>query len=324
VAVSPDGRNVYAAAGDTNAVIAYARDGATGGLTDIGCLSGTSNGTGKFADCAAASAIGFPQYLTVSPDGAQVYVSGGGSLEGSGLAILQRDQATGLLSQLPGTDACVADFESLIDVCTRTLGLGAPLGVAFDPTGQNVYIGAYEPGSIGAYRRDPATGGLTRLAPCFSDSDPSCTKRDGMRRSGHLLVSPDGRHVYLNAPSSGAVQVLGRRAAPPVLQIVGPSVRLKRGRTTLSLRCPKDASLGCFGELRLRVLGAAGSPVGKGVTAPFDVGPGKTAKLKLKLNAASRAALAATRRDVAQLEVTSRAPDGDSISYPFWQPVRGR
>ena len=325
-ALSADGRFVYVASSGTNALVAFARDPASGALTSIGCWSGTSIGIGHDARCSAAVAVGFPQFVTLSPDGRQVYTSAGSSIEDGGLAILQRDPTTGLLSQGAPETACVADWESLIDDCTRTLGFGAPIGIAFDPTGTNVYVGAYEPGTIGAYRRDPASGLLTRLGSCFTVDDSlaeGCEQREGLERAGLTLVSPDGRYVYLQAPSSGAIHVFGRRAVPADVRLRTSAVLLHKGKKfVMKLRCPGQASLGCFGLVRVRVLGNGGHTVGKGAKSRYDVAAGSRFKLRLRFDKASQQALKQTRHDVVQVDVVSREPGGTSVVNTSWLPVR--
>jgi hypothetical protein len=143
-----------------------------------------------------------------------------------------------------------------------------------------------------------------------------------MSRAGHIMVSPDGRHVYVAAPDSDALQIFARSAAAPVVLPRKATLVLKKGRGTLQMACPKDALLGCFGTVRLRVVDGQGRTVGKGLTLPFDVAPRKIAKLPFRLNAASRAVVAETRVDIAFVEITSRSPT-TSISYQRWLKLRG-
>jgi 6-phosphogluconolactonase (cycloisomerase 2 family) len=323
VAIAPDGRHVYVAASASNSLAAFSRDPATGAVTPIGCWSGLSDGQYREPGCSLARGVYFPEFVAVSPDGASVYTAGGGAIESSDLTVFARAAPTGALTQASGFDGCIADYVSVFEDCNASLGLGAALGIAFDPTGTNVYVAAYDPGTIGAYRRDATTGSLTRLAPCFSTAGAPCEQQAGMKRAGFTFVSPDGRHVYVMAPESGAIEVFGRRAAPPVLTLGRAPLKLRGGRGTLRLPCPKDAPLGCFGSMRTQVLGQSGRPVGAGVTVRFDLRPGRSARLKVRLDAASRRALRATRKDVVQVTVTSRAPGRERITLPFWLTVRG-
>src|SRR5579862_4760409 len=97
VAVSPDGGNVYVAAGGTEpggALVAFKRNSETGALTQLvaktGCIS-TAN-----AACELGTAIDGPEDLLVSPDGRNVYAN---SSQDS--AVLEfRREASGRLVQL--------------------------------------------------------------------------------------------------------------------------------------------------------------------------------------------------------------------------------
>jgi DNA-binding beta-propeller fold protein YncE len=318
LAISPDGAHVYAAESTGNAIVAFRRDGTSGALTQIGCWSGLSDGRGRSANCTPATGVSYAEHVAISPDGAHVYLTG----NANSIAIFVRDPATGLLTQPPGVDGCITDNVEPGDDCQTSDGLDTTYGLAFDPTGSHLYTGAYGSGSVGMFDRDPATGLLRRHTPCFSQSDPVCTRRTPMAHAGHVLVSPDGRHVYVAAPDSSSLQVFGRSAAAPVVKPRRPTLVLKRGRGTLQMACPRDALLGCFGTVLVRVVDGQGRAVGKGRALPFDVAPRKIAKLRFRLDARSRDALAATSADVALVEITSRSPS-TSITYPAWLRLRG-
>jgi DNA-binding beta-propeller fold protein YncE len=319
VTVSPDGRNVYATARDDNSVHAFARDPASGGLTSLGCIGGLASGTGKPPACGAGRALDYPQLVTVSPDGANVYAT---AADAHAIALFSRNPATGALAQLPGSDGCLEDIADGKEDCQRSLGLSLPLGLAFDPTGRTAYVGAFGYGSVAMYQRDPATGILSRVAPCYAQSDPDCTVRKPMDRAGYVVVTPDGRDVLVNAPGANAVHVFARQASPAVPRLAGSKLLVRGGRATLQLSCPKDDTIGCFGEIRLRALGTSGRPVGAGVRVPFDLGPGKKTRLRPKLDAASRKALLATDHDVVLVEITCLEPGGDRNVVPRWLTVR--
>ena len=97
VAISPDGKNVYAAGGGADsAVVTLNRDAATGGLTSGGCW----RDTGSAANCSGnnAPALAGAEGVTVSPDGKNVY------------AVAQSDGAISSFTRDPGTgasDPCV-------------------------------------------------------------------------------------------------------------------------------------------------------------------------------------------------------------------------
>ena len=99
LAISPDGKNVYVAAPDSNAVAILDRDPGDGHLTqssgDDGCVA-----PGGVGGCEEGRAIDEPTSVVVSPDGENVYVGSEGL--GGGIAIFERDPETGDLSQDSG------------------------------------------------------------------------------------------------------------------------------------------------------------------------------------------------------------------------------
>lgn len=71
VAVSPDGRNVYATSVNSNAIDVFARNPSTGALTQVGssgCIVETS-----LAGCTTGTQLGGADAVSVSPDGRYVY-----------------------------------------------------------------------------------------------------------------------------------------------------------------------------------------------------------------------------------------------------------
>ena len=85
VAVSADGRNVYATSLQSDAVAVFARNATTGALTQArdgrGCLSSTAT-----SGCTAGRALDGPDVVTVSPDGRNVYV---GAFAANAIAVLR-------------------------------------------------------------------------------------------------------------------------------------------------------------------------------------------------------------------------------------------
>ena len=87
--VSPDGRNAYVVSQDDNAILAFARDPATGALRGIGCIQDVG---GSLSGCNSAGGLNRPQGVAVSPDGKSVYVASYGS---DAVASLVRSTTTG-------------------------------------------------------------------------------------------------------------------------------------------------------------------------------------------------------------------------------------
>ncbi|MBI3059231.1 MAG: beta-propeller fold lactonase family protein, partial [Deltaproteobacteria bacterium] len=103
VAVSPDGKHVYVASTQSDAVAVFSRDKATGVLTQLAGTDGCVSETGTGGNCAGGKALDGADAVAVSPDGKHVYVASNTS---DAVAVFSRDKATGVLTQLAGTDGC--------------------------------------------------------------------------------------------------------------------------------------------------------------------------------------------------------------------------
>jgi 6-phosphogluconolactonase (cycloisomerase 2 family) len=94
VAVSPDGRNVYAGAFSASAVSVFRRSAATGALRQLGGRNGciANAQPGRPRTCAAGRGLHGVWGITISRDGKWLYTGDGGD-RNSGLAVLRRKVA---------------------------------------------------------------------------------------------------------------------------------------------------------------------------------------------------------------------------------------
>ena len=161
VALSPDGEHVYGSTWDTERVLLFDRDPATGALTP--------------RDGASVPSVPVPRDIEVSADGEHVYVTG----SGGGVAILARAADTGLLTAA----GCVNDTG--IDGCVNARGLTMATEAVLAPGGAQLYLFMAEAGIL-TFDVDPDTGALTQkddAAGCLLFTPTAEEEAEGCERS---------------------------------------------------------------------------------------------------------------------------------------------
>ena len=192
VAVSPDGAHVYATGEHDDAVATFVRDPASGTLAFIGVQR---DGVG------GVDGIQRPSAVTVSADGASVYVAGGAA---DGVGVFARDTSTGVLTFLEaeryGEDAH---------------GVDRPNSLVVTSDGRSLYVAGHDDDGVAAFARDPADGRLTFVA----------IERDhgflgGLAGAFAVAATPDGRYVFAAGENDHTVSTLRRDAATSALAFV--------------------------------------------------------------------------------------------------------
>ena len=210
VTVSADGANVYATSVGSNAVTTFSRNPSTGALTQAGDGSGCISNA-ALTGCSTGRALDGPDIVTVSPDGANVYV---GAFPGSAVAVFARDGATGALTQPADDSGCLTNAPT--DGCTSAIGLGSPEGMAVSADGNNVYVAAALSNDVAVLDRDPSTGALTQASDgsgCISNAAlTGCTTGTQLSGADAVAVSPDDADVYVTSLFSNSLTSFTRTA----------------------------------------------------------------------------------------------------------------
>ncbi|HEX7278292.1 MAG TPA: beta-propeller fold lactonase family protein [Solirubrobacterales bacterium] len=262
VAISPNGRNLYATSRAGNSVTTFARNPKTGALRQLppplaGCISGVA-----IPGCAAGLALVAPDVVVVSPDGNNVYV---GSFFGNAVAAFARNPATGALTQLAGSAACIAEATA---GCATGIALKSVEGLAISGDGNSVYAATALSNAVVTLARNPTTGALAQAGDglgCIVESAlAGCTLGRQLGGANAVAVSPTGNGVYVTSLLSNSVTSFNRNGSTGAL-----TQREGTGGCLIYLR-----SAGCsFGRALVAPEGLALSPDGRNVyVAAFKSG----------------------------------------------------
>ena len=213
VAVSADGKNVYATGQTDNSVTTFTRDPATGGLSQAGCVA---NGGENGCDNPAKDSLAQATAVTVSGDGANVYVT---SNSGDALTTFTRDTETGALSQL----GCVANGGAHGCDDPAKDSLDSVRGVAVSPDGDHVYATSFSGQAVTTFSRDPATGALDQSGCIANGGANGCDDpaKDSLAGAFGLNISADGATVYVAGQSANSLTTFARDPATGALSQLG-------------------------------------------------------------------------------------------------------
>ncbi len=200
VALSPDGRHVYATGLGDDAVAVFALNGTTGALSFI---------ESKRDGVAAIDGLDGARAVVVSPDGEHVYVTG--QIDDT-VVVFERE-----------ADAMSADFGKLtllqivqhvanpapIGGALQVPSLDQPVALAFDSLGEHLYVAAANSSAVVVLARDTAAPDFGVLSFVEAQTDGAGGVA-GIAGASSVAVSPDGAHVYATGENDDAVEVFAR------------------------------------------------------------------------------------------------------------------
>lgn len=199
VVVSPDGKHVYTASFDDDAIATFERDPITGALSFIESqFDGSSPGV--------SGLIG-PYSVSISPDGKNLYATGA---DDNALVVFSRDETTG---KLTGVEV-LHDDENGAD------GLEFATYVMVGPNGDFVYTIGADEDAIGVYSRNTTTGELSFVEVLRNGSSGV----SGMNYPLTLGISPDGEHLFVPAFFGDALIIFDRNNTNGTLDFLDKKV----------------------------------------------------------------------------------------------------
>ncbi len=216
-----------------------------------GCLVDRSTPAGS---CGTARALKGPgpfmgsRAIAISPDDKYVYVA---SSKSDAIAVFKRNARNGTLTQAKGVAGCIAAKGA--GGCAKAVGLDGPNSVAISADGHSLYATSRTSNSVTIFRRNVSSGRLTQLPPGFgcvsSLPIPGCAGGRALLAPDVIVVSPDGRNVYVGSFLGNAVAVFARdRSTGSLAQPGGSAGCLAEGGAggcapALALKSPEGMAI---------------------------------------------------------------------------------
>ena len=207
LAISPDGRSLYVAGRDADAVAAFSIDPTGGALLQLGGKQACIRGGDSSGACAGGRALAGVDGLAIAPDGLTLYAA---AKSVDAVAVLQRDSATGALSQQAGLNGCTRLAGGL--GCTTGRALAQPSAIVVAANGRDVYVASSAGNAVSLLQRD-ATGALVQpagTAGCIGQGIADCTAAPLMTAPGVLALGTDQTSLTVGTAGDGTILTLGR------------------------------------------------------------------------------------------------------------------
>jgi len=194
VALAADGGQVYAVSPVDNSISSFARDADSGRLS---FFDFQQNGVFGVTGISGANA------LTISPDDAHVYVTGGFA---NAIATFAREDDP------LATDYGSLDFLELDQAGVNGVaGIGEPLAVAVAPDGRHVYVLGAEDDTLAVFSRNrtatSANFGALTFVEHYTNNIDGVAGLGGVR---DIAISADGLFVYVLGDATGTLAQFSR------------------------------------------------------------------------------------------------------------------
>lgn len=223
--MSADGLTLYVASGGAyQGVAVLTRDPATGNLSQQNAMQACVSQTGNGAQCGTAAPIASPVGIALSPDGADVYVSGQGP---SGGFVTLLDVISGGLAQHPAASGGCAENNVTSVGCLDARAMNGGRDVGVTPDGKHVYVTSTISNAVTVFTRNVATGELALVNGqdgCLQMTSTSegCRTTDRLGTEVYALAIASDSRLYVGGVTSGSVTLLSRDASTGGLTVPGP------------------------------------------------------------------------------------------------------
>jgi hypothetical protein len=223
---TPDNHFAYIPAstnsGGVNLVQAFKRNSA-GTLVPLHgkgrCVSDT--GTSPAGPCVDGRGLFRPERAVLSKNRRFLYISSygfGDPASPSPLAVLNRNPKNGMLSERPGTAACISSDGNSGDEpgesCRNGRALTGGYAGMLSPDGTTLYFSEFESNALVMFRASPKTGAFHQLGGTFGcvtpdgkseDGPGTCAKGRGINGPYQVALGSRGRDVYVTGSNANGV-----------------------------------------------------------------------------------------------------------------------
>ena len=253
LAISPDGRSMYVAGRDADAVASFSIDPTGGAMLQLGGRQACIRGGDDAGACSSGRALAGVDALAITPDGATLYAA---AKDADAVSVLQRDATTGALTQQPGPTGCIRLAGGL--GCTTGRAIAQPSALALAAGGRDIYVASASGNAVSILQRDPASGTLVQpagIAGCIGQGVPDCAAAPLLTAPVALAIGSDGASLTVATAGDGAILTLHRDVATGALTPNAPPAGCIS--TTAAAGCQALAQLGATTSLAIASSGDA-------------------------------------------------------------------